>query len=279
MTIYGEFLFLENALSGAVILMLTGRLCGYRRDGRSAFRVTAGSIMCGAYAFILFVNMHWLVALLSKLAFSCAAVWLVFRPETRKSFLKTTAVFYIVSFLMGGITIAIMYMTGSPGMASNGSVYLYGINYLQIMTGIVITAVTGVWLAEHLKEKVHKETVMMEAEIHIGGHCWQVKALIDTGNFLSDPVSGYPAAVISSSVGRQILRSIGQESSKRCCLIPYRTIGKKGMMYGLRPDYVLAEGQELRKLVLAFSEEDFDPWKGSVNYDMLLNQHFFEGRI
>ena len=164
-------------------------------------------------------------------------------------------------------------------MSANGSVYLYGISYLQIMTGVIVTAVSGIWLADHLKEKTHREAVMTETEIHIGVHRWKLKALIDTGNFLKDPVSGLPAAVISQSAGRMIIQEIGRESDSRYCLIPYRTIGEHGVLYGLRVDNVTAGDSDLGKMVIAFSEEDFDPWKGSVNYDMLLNQQIIEGRI
>lgn len=286
MIIYGEFLFLENAVSGAVILMLTGRLCGYRikrgkhgSDKISPLIMTVGSIMCGAYAFVLFVNLHWAVALAGKLAFSAIVVQVVFRPATVKSFGRAVIAFYAVSFLMGGITIAIMYMTGAPGMSANGSLYLYGVKYLYIMVGILASAAIGTWLADNLKEKMHREAVITEIEIHIGEHEWDLKAFIDTGNFLKDPISGYPAVIVSASGERMILNELGDESESRCCVIPYRSVGRRGLLYGLRPDYIIVDGMELRKVVLAFSDDDFAPWNGTDEYDVLLQQQLLERGI
>ena len=66
MTVYGEVLFLENFITGWVILLLTGKLRG---NSAGTMRVSVGAVMCGIYAFILFVPMHWMVALLSKMLF------------------------------------------------------------------------------------------------------------------------------------------------------------------------------------------------------------------
>jgi len=275
MTIYSEFLFMENALSGAVILLLTGRLCGYRAD----LKIAAGSIMCGLYAFIIFIDMHWLPALLSKVIFSVLVVGVTFMPPARRAFLKATVTFYVVSFLMGGITIAVMYMTGRPGVSANGSIYLYGMGYLQILTGIIVTAAAGIWLSEHLKEKVHRESVIMEAEVHIEGKVIGLMAFADTGNFLKDPASGYPAAVVSLDAEKRILQTAGESAACRNCVIPYHTIGRKGVMSGIRPDYIIVGGHRIEKVVLAFGGAVFDPWKGLVDYDLLLHQQLFEGRI
>lgn len=284
MTIYGEFLFLENAVSGAVILMLTGRLCGYKtkrgKPGRgkvSPLFITVGSIMCGAYSFILFVNLHWLAALASKLTFSAVVVLTVFRPDTVKSFGKAVVAFYVVSFLMGGITIAIMYMTGTPGMSANGSLYLYGVRYLHIMSGILISAVIGIWLTNSLKEKLRREAVITEIHIHIAEHSWNLKAFVDTGNFLKEPISGYPAVIVSASCKKMLLRELGDKSETGYCVIPYRSVGKSGLLYGIRPDYIIVKDRKLHKVILAFSDDDFAPWNGTDKYDVLLQQQLLEG--
>ncbi len=286
MTVYGEFLFMENALSGAVILLLTGKLCGYKVEkGRRKYStvpavyVVFGSIVCGIYAFILFADIHWAAALGSRLLFSAAVVAVVFRPSNVKAFGKTAAVFYIVSFLMGGITISLMYMTDLQGMTANGSIYFYGIRYLQIMAGILVSAAAGIWLADHLKEKMRKEAVMTDVSIHIGEHRWDLKAFVDTGNFLVEPVSGYPAVLVSAAAGKKIIKALGRGCGERCCVIPYRGVGRKGILYGLRPDGISVEGRRISKVVIALNEDDFAPWKGTDAYDVLLQQQLFEGRI
>lgn len=276
MTIYGEYLFLENAVSGAVILYLTEKLCGYRR---SAVWLTIGSILCGVYSFIIFVPMNGFLSLVTKLGFSAALVLLVFRPSTRLGLVKTGITFYIVSFLMGGTTVALMYLTGMQGLSANGSVYVHQITYVQVMSGILVTGVLWVWLAEHLKEKIHREAVMAEVEIFIGENHWKARAFVDTGNFLADPVTGYPAILLSAGLGQKIMDTLQEEARLRSCIIPYQSVGKKGLLHGLRPDCIWIDGESLRQVVLAVSQENFRPWKGTESYEILLQQQLFEGRI
>ncbi|MCB6992491.1 sigma-E processing peptidase SpoIIGA [bacterium 210820-DFI.6.37] len=273
MTIYSEYLFLENFITGLIILILTGKLCG-RRTGR--LRIILGAAMCGAYSFILFVPLAAPAALAGKLAFSLAVILAVFGYRGKRCYGKTVAVFYIVSFLMGGITVGIMYTAKVPGLSANGSVYLHGITYLQVAAGILVTWVTGSWLAEFIRGKLQKEKVFTDMEVEIAEKKWKLRAFVDTGNFLRDPVSGYPAAVLSASAGRCIVNEVGEKLLPRVCLIPYSSVGKKGILQGIRPDRVTVSGKEMEHIVLAISKEDFTSWKEGERYEVLLQQQILE---
>lgn len=275
MTIYGEFLFLENAISGAVILLLTEKLCSYKRQ---SYWIIIGSVLCGAYAFSIFWPMKEFLSLLSKLAFSVGLVFFVFRPDTKLGLFKTALVFYAISFFMGGTTVAMMYLTKMPGVSANGSVYVHQITYLQVIAGIFVTSILGTWGAKYFKERRLRSAVMTEIEIWIDDSSWHVKAFVDTGNFLKDPITGYPAILLSASIGTKIKDALQNQILQRYCVIPYCSVGKQGLLDGIRPDYIVMEGQRIKEVVLAISEESFEPWRGTENYDALLQQQIFEGR-
>lgn len=278
MTVYGEFLFLENFITGMVILILTGKLCG-RRQSKSG--ILLGALLCGAYSFVLFVPMVWPVALLCRLLFSFLVILGAFGYDSRICCLKTTAVFYIVSFLMGGITIALMYLTKVPGLSANGSVYLHGITYLQVAAGVLATWVLGSWLADFIKGKLQREKVFTSMEVEIGEKRWEICAFVDTGNFLKDPVSGRPAVVLSASFGQRLMNELADEMKElslcRTCVIPYRCVGQKGILQGIRPDRIIVEGKPIEQIVLAVSREDFTGQKGRRPYEALLQQQLLEG--
>ncbi|MBR4074111.1 MAG: sigma-E processing peptidase SpoIIGA, partial [Firmicutes bacterium] len=62
MVIYGEVLFLENAVVGALILWMTSRLCN---EILSMHQMVLGSVLCGLYSFTLFQGeFHWIWAML-----------------------------------------------------------------------------------------------------------------------------------------------------------------------------------------------------------------------
>lgn len=273
MTVYGEFLFLENFTTGMVILLLTGRLCG---RSRTKSGILLGALMCGAYSFVLFVPMIWPLALACRLIFSFLVILAAFGYGGRPMYLKTTAVFYLVSFLMGGITIALMYLTKAPGLSANGSVYLHGITYLQVAAGVLVTWVLGSWLAEFFKGKLQREKVFTSMEVEIAEKTWEIRAFVDTGNFLQEPISGSPAAVLSASCGRRISHEIEDLLLCRSCVIPYRCVGQKGILQGIRPDRVIVEGRTIEKIVLAISKEDFSCGRGAERYEALLQQQLLE---
>jgi len=275
MTVYGEFLFLENAVSGAVILVLTGRLCGSRIK---VMPVLLGSIACGAYAFILMVPLSSGASLLFKLLFSVAEVTAVFRPEAVKALVRLVSCFYIVSFLMGGITIALMYMTGIQGITANGSVYVHNVTYLNIVMGISVTCAAGIWLSDLLKDKILSGDVLTDIEICICGKSWTFRTFVDTGNFLTDPVTGYPAVLMHPGFSDEIKKLPYDEMCRRICILPFTSVGKKGVLQGMRPDYIKIEGRKVEEVVIAVSDTCFKPWKGIHRYQALIGQQLYEGR-
>lgn len=274
MTVYAEILFIENFVTGWVILKLTGKLRG-QDPGRR--RTAAGAAMCGVYSFVLFVPLHWAAALGLKVMFSLVVTAAAFGMTSRLNIIKTAGIFCIVSFLMGGVTIALMYMIKLPFMTANGSFVLKGNHFIQVAAGVAATWFLGVWLAGLTKEKCIKEKILKEVEIHIGDHVWDLNALIDTGNSLNEPVTGRPVAVISRTAGKIICEELGPEQDTRSCVIPYKTIGEKGIMYGIKPDFMVLDDRKISEIVLGIGENDFSLWKGCEEYELLLNWQFLKG--
>jgi stage II sporulation protein GA (sporulation sigma-E factor processing peptidase) len=221
--------------------------------------------------------MHWLVALFSKMLFSAVVVLIVFGRMTMRGIMKMAAVFYIVSFLMGGITIALMYMLKVPGVAGNGSFVLNGATFLQIAAGVAVTWYMGNWLADLFREKGLRRRVMYDVTVRIDSSEWVFKALVDTGNSLRDPITGWPVAVLSKSASELIYSKCDSGQFSGFTAIPYRTVNQSSVMFGIRPDYVRLGDRTVTDIILAFSERVFSPWKGTEKYDLLLHQQFLEG--
>lgn len=76
MIVYGDILFVENFITGSVLLYLTAVI--FRVDlhrKKRLLRFVCGSMMCGGIAFVLFlpVGMPWNIALEGRLR--CWCVW------------------------------------------------------------------------------------------------------------------------------------------------------------------------------------------------------------
>ncbi len=101
-----------------------------------------------------------------------------------------------------------------------------------------------------------------------------VDALIDTGNSLTEPISGKPVSVLDKAVFNRLF----QEKPENYRVIPYHSIGRKR---GILPGYLLQsiivetqEGQkEYKEVYVGISEEIL---ADSQNYKMILNPRIME---
>lgn len=256
MVIYAEYLFLENAVTGGIILLLTGKITGIRCKKRF---FVLGSVLCGFYSFILFWDtLDPVLAILSKLAFSAVLVLLVFQPKKLIPLARIALVFYLVSFAMGGITIGMMYFSGIAGVTRNSSVYLGIPGYLYIMLGCILTWIIFSFFSDFIKGRMVRERTFADVEIAMNGRSVIMKGMVDTGNFLKDPFTGKPVMIISAAAARRFLpdeiveEAVKEKDAKlltdvlmnsdyasRIRMIPYQSIGKeRGYLVGIRPDAV-----------------------------------------
>jgi stage II sporulation protein GA (sporulation sigma-E factor processing peptidase) len=254
--IYAEYLFLENVITGGLILLLTEKISGIRCIKKL---LALGSILCGFYSFILFWGtLNPLLAIFSKLAFSAAVVLLVFRPKSVRRFSRLALIFYLVSFAMGGITIGMMYFLGIAGITGNTSVYLGILGYFYVLLGCALTWMIFSFFAEFIKGRTIRERTYADVEIGLEGKTVTVKGMVDTGNFLKDPLTGKPVLIISAAAAKQLLpdelveeavnvekaqilpeKIVGSNYANRIRMIPFRSVGEeRGYLVGIRPDSI-----------------------------------------
>lgn len=292
MVIYGEYLFLENALAGLVILTLTNHLCGYRASWK---RLLAGSVVCGLYSFLLFwEGLPWWGGLFMKLAFSVCIVKLVFQSGGWKRLGRTLLIFYLISFTMGGVAIGAMYFFRLTGVTGAGAFYIGQITYGQVFLGIALTYVGLTLFSSFLKERTRKGRAGIKVEVTIGENSALFKGMVDTGNFLADPSTGKPVSLVSQVAMQRLVPEwerieqghVDTDSAfyGKVHWIPFQSIGmKSGLLTGISPDQIviLDPKHGLRKadFLLAVYKGTFPMgWDGET-IELLLHPAVMEGGI
>lgn len=292
MTVYAEYLFLENFVTGVLILHFTGKLCGHQISGPALLR---GGILCGLYAFVLFCDaMSAVVSIACKLLFSFLVVVITFglwprrealpgKKEVREfgPWMKQTAraifLFYFVSFVMGGVTIAAMYFFASPGVAGNGNLYVHGGSYINILLGILLAWWSMELLIEFVRKRKNAVRDLRQVRVVLAGQEFSFTALVDTANFLREPLTGKPVAVISPSAAEPMASICPKE---RLCVIPYRGIGReRGLLPGFRADRALVGKNWIERPVFAVCEREFQKKSLEESYQILLHRELAEGGI
>ena len=120
MIVYGDILFVENFITGSVLLYLTAVI--FRVDlhrKKRLLRFVCGSMMCGGIAFVLFlpVGMPWNIAL--EGAFAVLVCLVVFG---RRGVLLRAAAFAALTCFLGGMTMALLLAFGHTGMYAPGGI-------------------------------------------------------------------------------------------------------------------------------------------------------------
>ena len=307
MVIYGEYLFLENFITGMIILVLTGKIAGIHLKNRL---LLTGGVLCGIYSFVLFWNSlsPWM-SLILKIVFSFSITFLVFQTKKIRQLLRVVLIFYIVSFFMGGITIGAVYFLGSAAITQNATVYMDGITYFDIILGCGLTYFSLSMFARFIKRRLNRESNKVEVQVFFGEKSAVLSGMIDTGNFLRDPFTGKPVLIVTAEGAKRLLppelieEALREETASvilenlmatryanRIRMIPYRSIGEeRGFMVGIRPDRIHINiqsgkgGNEMISVsdgvVLAIYKGLFSEKDPGVSCSVLLHPSIIEGGV
>lgn len=258
--IYVDTLFLLNAVIDYLLLLASARLAG---EPLQRLRFGAGAVLGGGYAVALFLpGMGFLYHPLCRLAVAVLMVLTAFYRSRR--LLRQIVIFFALACAFGGGVFAVGLLGGQP------LTFGAGVYYSAIDLKIVLVSAAACYVALSLVfQKWGKHSVQRgEIEVvRIGMFDRQITltALRDTGNTLSDPVSGQPVWVMEGRCLFQLLPELDEDDlcnpagalerlnqlwPRRFRLLPYRAVGVDcGLLLAVRVDWI-EEGEERRSNAL-----------------------------
>ena len=284
MTIYAEYLFIENFLAGYGIIRLTGMLCGRKP---SWMRVAAGAVLCGGFAFMLMLNLSRLAALGIEVIFALLLMVFVFKPREKIAAARLTVVFFVVSFMLGGAAVAFIYALGIKGVVSNGVLYIGEHGYLKVFAGGAAGIFTMKTVVDYIRKKAPKGDEYMKVTVELMGIQFTCTGKVDTGNSLKEPVSGKPVSLIRrayvSEMWKALLESSRADSRMRA--VPFRSLGcESGIITAVRCDKLTVHRDDafgsgplyLKNVYLGLYDGEFSGGD-EEHYDILLQPDMING--
>lgn len=265
MTVYLDIVFLENICMNYIIIYATVLLL---KLNNKPFRILLGSIIGAVYAVLSVIKVFEIYnTVFLKILISAIIIYVSVDPKNFKSLLKSLIVFYIVSFTFGGVALALLYFIKPENILMKNGVYIgtYPIK-IVLFGGIVGFILISVFYS--IIKNRYKKKKICEIEISIGGKKKIVNALIDSGNFLKEPITGVPVIVVETTylfqlVPNEILNNIDnivignidvlnvndiEDEEKRdeisgflskFRVIPFNSLGKEnGLLLGIKADYL-----------------------------------------
>jgi stage II sporulation protein GA (sporulation sigma-E factor processing peptidase) len=258
--VYADILFFENLLANCLILKLTSAISGF---ALKTIRMILSSAIGAIYAVfaVIMPSTALLSALGTRVIVSVIMVLVAFRIRNISEFLRRWGMMLVSAFLLAGSTYALSSILEGGSVSYGGLMYISPQGILKaflLSAGLCIVLVRPI--GRILSGKAFKEGSIIPVYITIGDKSVRLYALVDTGNSLIDPITGYPVMVVEADsitaiLPPEIYSSVlsnnigfytgnGDENTKspwlkRVHLIPFKSIGKEnGMLTGFRPDTI-----------------------------------------
>ncbi len=256
MTVYVDMVFLLNFAVNYLLLRGTARLgAAAVRQRRLLFAAALGA----GYAVAVYLpGLAWLTHWLCKLLTAAGMLLLAYglRPSTG----RLAAIFATLSLVLCGAVYGIQALQGQPVVLGNSLFYPVRFSTV-LLTALAVNLACRLLLPRlsHANDSILPVTLERE------GKRIQLSALRDSGNTLTDPLSGAPVLTVYWKAARALLPlSIGQTDFDspaalalrlRHChprLIPYRAVGvESGLLLAL--PCLITLGAEQKQGLVAFS--------------------------
>lgn len=197
MTIYLDVIMLENICMNYIILFATALIAKVKI---SQIRIILASLLGAIYAILSFAPILQVYTnLLFKILISIIMIYIAFFPKNIKFLLKQLLLFYLVSFAFGGCAFCLLYFIKPQDILMRNG-YLTGTYPIKIalLGGIVGFVIVNIAF-KLVKGRISKKDMFCDIEIFFKGKSIQIRAMIDTGNLLKDPISRMPVIVVEKS--------------------------------------------------------------------------------
>lgn len=257
MTVYIDIIFLENLFMNCIILFATAVIL---KLPIKIVRILISGIIGSIYAVIIYTSKLQIYSnLFLKIALSAVMVYVAFNPSKIRGFLKNLMIFYLVSFTFGGVTFALLYFVKPQNISFQNGV-LIGVSPIKIIiTGGIIGFVIITISFKNIKGRLTKKDMICNLEIIQKDKKVKVKAIIDTGNFLTDPITKMPVVVVEKeklidifpkSVLENTIDFVNGDNTEmeeylsKIRIIPFKSLGKEnGLLLGIKVDGVIINYQ------------------------------------
>lgn len=269
--IYVDILVFLNTVINFFLLLITAALAGREKK---VGRILTAAFLGGIYALILLLpQLSGPVLTLTRIAAAAAMTAVAFPFRSLRTFLFQCGLLYLAGFLFAGLMVAIWLLFSPPAMLYGNGVVYFHIPAMILVLG-VLTVYGAVWLCTRHRQTQREERGLAQVQIGIDGRQVSLLGEVDTGNRLSDPFSGLPVVLCRYQSVKELLSApliayfersgpdrIEKAAEQGIRFVPYETVGKKGLLPVVRPDFLTIKQngryQQVEQVMAAIADQDF----------------------
>ena len=261
-TIYIDIVFFENLIMNSIIIYATSIILKLKLK---LVRVIISSTIGSIYAIITYVTeLSIYTSIISKIILAIVMVYIAFNPQNMKSMWKQVVIFYLTSFVFGGVALYLIYFIKPQDVFIKNGIFVGEYALKVIFLGAIMAFLIIKISIKFIKTKINVKDMFCKIKIRINGKEIETKAMIDTGNLAKEPITNTPVVIVESSLLEKILPKeilnnidnilagnldgINEDYISKLRCIPFSSLGKQnGMLLGIKADEISLEKEEENK--------------------------------
>lgn len=255
MTIYIDVVFLENLVMNSIILVASGIIL---KKKMKWIRIILASSLGAIYTIIGYISVLEIYSnLILKVILSILIIYIAFNPQTVKQLWKDILIFYLTSFVFGGVAFALIYVVKPQDILMKNGLFLGTYPLKTVLLAAIVAFIIIIAAFAIVKTKFSKKDMFCDVEVELNNKIIKTRAMIDTGNLLKEPITNTPVIVLEhtllyecvpkeildnleSILGGELVKipeEVRNEHISKLKLIPFASLGKQnGMLVGIKAD-------------------------------------------
>ena len=248
--IYPDVLFLVNFLLNLVVLKGMSKLLN---KSAKLLRCITGAALGATYSCLMLMlpsGYYGIKVFCTYVIVAQGMLLVTFGKCNFREGVRRFALIYTMTYLLSGIL--------------NGLYYVFGVRniFLTLCTFIILKGCVWVCIYYRNKRKQFYDVV-----IELGENKISIRAFLDTGNSLREPISGKTVSIVEEVYIKKLVENINLSTKYR--YIPFHSIGKeRGALDGIEADCMHIDGRVIERPILAVYTGKLSV---SGEYNMLLN--------
>ena len=286
MTVYADVLVALNILLTYILVVATRAFC---RVPTNRWAVLLSSVIGGICSLVIFYESGGVIfSVIYKMITASAIVAVAFLPATPKIFIKEFSAFFGISLLFGGGMVALEFTLHPKNIFFyNGTVY-FDMSIACLVASVLV--IYGAFLmGDYFIRRHNTKGGKCQLEIYYNDNRVTITAFIDTGNSLTDGMTGRPVIIAELSAVSPLftreeliffrsdsIENVPESLNKSFRLIPCKTVTGDSLLKGFMPDFVKVEDGKNSYInsfcTVALTEKELS----QGDYRALLNSAIFE---
>jgi stage II sporulation protein GA (sporulation sigma-E factor processing peptidase) len=247
-----------NTLVNYFILLAVRKIT---RSYTKRWHLVLGALCGGLSSLLIFIENLGVIMTGFKIATGILTAAITFGIKPYKQFLKRVFFLFAITFIFGGFSLAVYMICDKDILLySNGIIY-FDIN----MTFLIICSVISyliISLVSKFTDKKAPKSKEYFVSVENNSDIVSCMGLMDTGNNLRDPFSGYPVIMAEKSIFEKLF------SGEKIRYIPISTVGGESLIKAFRPEKITIGNYSTDKIYIGESLTSLDDYKIILNINL-----------